>query len=257
MSDEDIITYKFEHAALTYLENLHEMFHENLKEALTEGKTTSATKSIKLIQRVAASLFVLDNTLKTVINGEDFTFPTEITLEAVKRSAAYVHHLESQKEIIVKVRNVSILFCCIALKVHGQSTLLQLTHLDRFHVIFTDHLYTSVELATRLLTRNTYLTGTVQTNSAGLPADLSPNATNNTTNLKAVAELPRTRRGTFYALQNGTMTFTYGITPRSCIYCPVNCHNGYVDMGSHVIRKFAVALNERSQDHIVVKNSVL
>ncbi len=108
-SDEDIIIYKFEHTALAYLENLHEIFHENLKEALTEGKPTPATKSIELIQRVAASLFVLDNSLKTVINGGDFTFPTEIRLEAVKRAAAYVHHLESQKEIIVKVRNVSIL----------------------------------------------------------------------------------------------------------------------------------------------------
>ena len=47
-------------------------------------------------------------------------------------------------------------------------------NLDKFHDIFTDRLYTSIELATRLLRRNTYLTCTIRTNSAGLPVDLSP-----------------------------------------------------------------------------------
>ncbi|XP_072050602.1 uncharacterized protein [Amphiura filiformis] len=43
--------------------------------------------------------------------------------------------------------------------------------LFRFHHLFTDKLYTSVNLANDLLANETYLTGTVKSNSSGLPED--------------------------------------------------------------------------------------
>ncbi len=82
------------------------------------------------------------------------------------------------------------------------------THLDRFHHIFTDKLYTHIDLATNLLQRNTYLTGAIKTNSANLPVSFSFSAKTNRTNLKAMTEIKQTPRGTFYSRQRGQLTYS-------------------------------------------------
>ncbi|XP_038055396.1 piggyBac transposable element-derived protein 4-like [Patiria miniata] len=82
------------------------------------------------------------------------------------------------------------------------------SHLDRFHHIFTDKLYTSRDLANQLLQRGTYLTGAIKMNSARLPLDLSANPKKNSTNLAAVQNIRKTPRGTFYARQSGQLTYT-------------------------------------------------
>ena len=88
----------------SHLRDLHESFNHSLIEVITEGRPTPATKHIELIQRVSVSLFVLNNTLHSVIYSRPFTFNKEIPLEAVQKAAKYVLYWESQKEIIVKVR---------------------------------------------------------------------------------------------------------------------------------------------------------
>ena len=109
------------------------------------------------------------------------------------------------------------------------------THLDRFHIIFTDRLYTSIELATRLLTRHTYLTGAIRTNATGLPVDMSPNPSTNRTNLQAIVQRPRTERGTFYVRQNAALTFTIW-NDSTVLHLLSSPHNGYRNEDGYVTR---------------------
>ena len=82
------------------------------------------------------------------------------------------------------------------------------THLDHYHHIFTDKLYTHLDLAKNLWNRNTYLTGAIKTNSAGLPTDLSFQAKLNKHNLQQVLTFKKTPRGTFFVRQMGNTTYT-------------------------------------------------
>ncbi|XP_072030393.1 uncharacterized protein [Amphiura filiformis] len=99
------LIYTFGPEALNHLQSLHGEFTDQLLEAIKEGKPTPASKHIELIQRVAVALFVLDNTLRTIINNTQITFAKIIPILYIKRAAAYVTHWENQKDIIVKVIN--------------------------------------------------------------------------------------------------------------------------------------------------------
>ena len=77
--------------------------------------------------------------------------------------------------------------------------------LGRYHHIFTDKLYTSMALGRLLLSRSTYLTGAVKSNSKGLPVDLLKDAKKNPKHLK-LKRLSKTKRGTFYSRQNNNFT---------------------------------------------------
>jgi hypothetical protein len=80
--------------------------------------------------------------------------------------------------------------------------------LDQWHHIFTDRLYTSVALTRLLLARDTYLTGTVKSNSKGLPVELLNNPARNPHNYKTIRNMvkPKAPRGIFYIRQNGQLT---------------------------------------------------
>ncbi|XP_071803642.1 uncharacterized protein [Asterias amurensis] len=78
-------------------------------------------------------------------------------------------------------------------------------HLGRYHHIFTDTLYTSVALARNLLTKNTYLTGALKTDSKELPTELSYSDKNPNKRMENMTRVPR---GTFYSRQNGQMVVT-------------------------------------------------
>ena len=80
--------------------------------------------------------------------------------------------------------------------------------LDLFHHIFTDRLYTLVEVARQLLARNTYLTGAEKTNSKGLPRELLTSSTKNPQHHKKIQKMSTGPRGTFYIRQNGQLTCT-------------------------------------------------
>jgi hypothetical protein len=122
------------------------------------------------------------------------------------------------------------------------------THLDRFHHIFTDKFYTSRNLATQLLQRNTYLTGAIRTNSAQLPIDLSLNVKRNKTNLAAVQNIKKTPRGTFYARQCGQLIYTiWNDSSMLSVLC--SAHSGFrtkpTDMVSRRFLKDGAKVRER------------
>lgn len=97
--------YTFDTLALTELANLHQQFHDALSEAINEGKPTPASKQIELITRIAVAIFVLNNTLQSIVNQTPLEFPTVVPVAAVKKAAKYVAHWEGQKETIVQVSN--------------------------------------------------------------------------------------------------------------------------------------------------------
>ena len=107
--DEPLI-YKFENGALQHIHQLHDEFNTKLCDNIMDGSPTQASKDVELIERVAVALFVLDNTLKSVINKTPFTWPREIPLTTVEKAAKYVRHWEAQKEAIVKVSIVQWFF---------------------------------------------------------------------------------------------------------------------------------------------------
>ena len=72
--------------------------------------------------------------------------------------------------------------------------------------IFTDKLYTAVELARRLLSKKTYLTGAVKSTSKGLPTDFSSSQQKNPHHHQKMKRLNKMARGTFYSRQNGQIT---------------------------------------------------
>ena len=78
--------------------------------------------------------------------------------------------------------------------------------LGKFHHIFCDRLYTSVELAKTLYQQATYLTGAIRSSARDLPADLSSNPKKNL-NFKGMLDMKFTPRGTFYARQRIYMTY--------------------------------------------------
>ena len=79
------------------------------------------------------------------------------------------------------------------------------THLGSYHHIFTDKLYTSVGLARRLLSNNTYLTGAIKISSKDWPRDFRDNPKMNK-NHKKVSNMRRMKRGIIYTRQNGQLT---------------------------------------------------
>ena len=78
--------------------------------------------------------------------------------------------------------------------------------LGRFHHLFTDKLYTSMALGRLLLSKDTYLTGAVKSNSKGLPIEFLKDEGKNPAHHKKVKRLAKVQRGTFYSRQMGTFT---------------------------------------------------
>ncbi|XP_072016950.1 piggyBac transposable element-derived protein 4-like [Amphiura filiformis] len=76
----------------------------------------------------------------------------------------------------------------------------------KFHHIFCDMLYTSVDLARKLLTKKTYITGAIMANRKELPEQLSTDVTKNR-KAKSIKEMNKTPCGTMYFRQNADLTY--------------------------------------------------
>ena len=104
-------------------------------------------------------------------------------------------------------------------------------HLNVYHHIFTDKLYTSVGLARSLHAKRTYLTGAVKSNSKGLPLDF----TAKNRNMK-VKRMNREPRGTFYTRQNGQLTATVWKDSRVMMLLSTG-HQGWRDPTTHTLKR--------------------
>ncbi|XP_072014994.1 piggyBac transposable element-derived protein 4-like [Amphiura filiformis] len=79
------------------------------------------------------------------------------------------------------------------------------THTGVFHHVFTDKLYSSIEVAKRLLSLDTYFMGTIKISSKDWPVDLSSNPQKNPNHQK-VTTMAKTPPGTIYTRQSGQLT---------------------------------------------------
>ena len=125
-------------------------------------------------------------------------------------------------------------------------------HLGKYHHIFMDKLYTCVDLADKLFLALTYLTGAIRTNRTGLPKDMLFTPARNTKNLKAILELKKTPRGTFYARQQGSTTYILW-NDSSLLSLLSTAHNAYRKPEHQVIRRYVAEgeANKIRQPHNV------
>jgi hypothetical protein len=108
----------------------------------------------------------------------------------------------------------------------------------KFHHVFTDKAYSSVEVANTLLAQNVYLTGAIKTNARGLPRDLLFDLKKNP-NARRMKQLNRCPRGTFYVRQRGEMT--YAVWKDSKILSVIStAHSGFRNKESdEIYRRFS------------------
>ena len=67
---EDTNVCTFDQAALNHLQELHDSFNTSDRESIEEGTPSPTSKHIELIVCISAALFVLDNTLASLLKDE-------------------------------------------------------------------------------------------------------------------------------------------------------------------------------------------
>ena len=118
-ADQPIVVYTFHPLALTYLKDIHGDFNSALCEAIQEGRPTTASKHIELVQRIAVAIHVLNKTLTAIVTNVPVVFDYIISLDTVTKATTYVRHWEAQKEAIVKVSRFIMLSCALINVVHS------------------------------------------------------------------------------------------------------------------------------------------
>ena len=123
-----------------------------------------------------------------------------------------------------------------------------------FHHIFTDKLYSAIDLATWLLAKRTYFTGAIKMNSQKLPIDLSSNPVINKKKdrAKSIQDMKKTKRGTIYARQQGKH-LTYVMWRDSAIMTVLSsAHNAFRNRVTDVLtRSFSIDGIQRNKDHSI------
>ena len=112
--------------------------------------------------------------------------------------------------------------------------------MGKYHHIYCDKLYTSVELGRQLLELQTYMTGAIKMQAVGLPTQLSSNPNKNPAKYGSIKNMKKTKRGTIYVRQNGKMTFT--LWRDSAIMSILSIgHNGFRGPTDFVMRSYKSA----------------
>ncbi|XP_033640811.1 uncharacterized protein LOC117301036 [Asterias rubens] len=100
-------------------------------------------------------------------------------------------------------------------------------HLNAYHHLYTDKLYTSIPLARHLLSKKMYLTGAIKGNSKGLPKDF------NSERVKRTSSNPR---GSFSTRQNGQLTVAAWKDSRVMLLLS-SAHQGWRDPQEHSVQR--------------------
>ena len=81
-----------------------DQFLGEVNEVITEGKKPPKAKMPELIPRLACALHVFNHTMNELLAGVPLTQPpTTIARTTLDNAAAFVDHLEWQKEILCQV----------------------------------------------------------------------------------------------------------------------------------------------------------
>ena len=92
-----------ENAKLTYRET-NDQFAVEVNTAIQQGKVPPKSKIPELVPRVATALHVFNHTMNELLSGVTATAPpTEISETTLESATQFVHHLESQKDILCQV----------------------------------------------------------------------------------------------------------------------------------------------------------
>ena len=100
-------------------------------------------------------------------------------------------------------------------------------HLNSYHHLYTDKLYTSIPLARHLLSQKMYLTGAIKGNSRGLPKDF---------NSERVKRMSSNPRGSFSTRQNGQLTVAAWKDSRVMLLLS-SAHQGWRDPHEHSVNR--------------------
>ena len=92
-----------ENAKLMYRETI-DQFAVEVNTAIQQGKVPPKSKIPELVPRVATALHVFNHTMTELLSGVPATAPpTEISNTTLESATQFVHHLESQKDILCQV----------------------------------------------------------------------------------------------------------------------------------------------------------
>ena len=92
-----------ENAKLTYRETI-DQFAVEVNTAIQLGKVPPKSNIPELVPRVATALHVFNHTMTELLSGVPATAPpTEISNTTLESATQFVHHLESQKDILCQV----------------------------------------------------------------------------------------------------------------------------------------------------------
>ena len=90
-------------AKLTYRKSI-DQFAVEVNTAIQQGKVPPKSKIPELVPCVATALHIFNHTMNELLSGVPATAPpTEISNTTLESAAQFVHHLESQKDILCQV----------------------------------------------------------------------------------------------------------------------------------------------------------
>ena len=88
---------------LTYRETI-DQFVVEVNTAIQQGKVPPKLKIPELVPRLATALHVFNHTMNELLSGVPATAPpTEISNTTLESATQFVHHLESQQNILCQV----------------------------------------------------------------------------------------------------------------------------------------------------------
>ena len=99
--------FSFDEDAQQHLRDYVDQFVADVNVAILAGQVPPKSKTPELIPRLAAALHVFNHVMKEILEGlPESQPPATISKTTLQNAAAFVNHLESQKEILCQVINI-------------------------------------------------------------------------------------------------------------------------------------------------------
>ena len=103
---DENVEFTFAHEGKELLREKMDQFVAEVNEAIRDGKVPPKSKTPDLIPRIACALHVFNSAMEQLLAGVPSSQPdTMISKTTLENAASFVHHLETQKEILCQVIN--------------------------------------------------------------------------------------------------------------------------------------------------------
>ena len=108
---EDNVEFAFDDQGKEFLRETMDQFVDEVNDAIRQGKVPPKSKTPELIPRLACALHVFNHVMGELLAGVSATQPpTTISKAILQNAASFVHHLESQRDILSQVNTYSIIY---------------------------------------------------------------------------------------------------------------------------------------------------